>query len=378
MRELLGRFPVVGLVGPRQVGKTTLARIIAAERGEQAVFLDLERPSHLARLADPELFLSLHTERLVVIDEAQLVPSLFSVLRPLVDERRRPGRFLLLGSASPTLIQAGSESLAGRIVWQEMIPFDISELPHTIPWRSHWWRGGFPDELLAPDAAGVRAWQEAFLRTWVERDLAVLGRAPSPQRASRLLQMVAHRHGQMWNAQDFAASLGVSIPTVNATRDRLVDGFMLRLLQPFYSNVEKRLIKRPKAYVRDSGLLHALAGIRDTDELAGHPLIGPSFEGYVLAQVEALMPPDLSAYFYQAHGGAEIDLVLARGQRIVAAIEIKHSSAPTVTRGFYTALTDLGGPPAWVVHPGVDRWPIAAAVEAVGVCEVPAIIRALA
>lgn len=365
------------MVGTRQVGKSTLAAAIVAGLGDGAVMLDLERPSHRARLADPELFLSQHAERLVVLDEAQLAPDLFPVLRSLVDANRRPGRFLLLGSASPRLIQAGSESLAGRIAWLELAPFDLSELPAGFSWRTHWWRGGFPGALLAASDEASRDWQSEFLRTWVERDLAVLGLAPSPARSSRLLQMVAHRHAQLWNAQDFATSLGVAIPTVNATRDRLVDGFMLRLLQPWHTNLEKRLTRRPKVYVRDSGLLHALAGVRSPDELAGNPLIGPSFEGYVVEQALLLLGTDLSAHFHHAHGGAEIDLVVVRGGRVVAAIEVKYSSAPTVTRGFHTALADLGNPPAWVVHPGAGRWPMAPGVEAVGVESLPELVLAL-
>ncbi len=365
---LLDEFPAVAMVGARQVGKTTLARMLLEQRPD-AVLLDLEHAPDLAKLQEPELYLQLHADKLVIIDEVQLAPHLFPVLRVLIDRRRRPGKFLLLGSASPSLLQRSSESLAGRIVFEELTPFHLEEIRRQLSWQQLWWRGGFPEAALARGDPASRRWNEAFLRAYLERDLPNLGVGARPAILSRFLSMVAHRHAQVWNGQRLASGLGVSNPTVTRYRDLLVQAFLLRELLPFHRNVGKRLVKKPKLYIRDSGLLHALLRIPSYDALYGHPIIGASFEGYVVEQVIARLPEALEASFWRTHAGAELDLVLHRGVDPLCGVEIKLSAAPKPGRGFYQALKDLGDIPGWVVHAGAESWPIRRGVWAVGLEE---------
>ncbi len=363
LRELLEQFPAVALIGPRQSGKTTLARSLA-----DVHYVDLERPSDRSRLGDAELYLGRLADSLVVLDEVQETPELFPVLRALIDEDRRPGRFLLLGSASPALLQRASQTLAGRIAFHELPPFRRSELP-DVDWRAQWWRGGFPDAVLAGSDRRARRWHEAYQRTWVERDLALLGPNLQPALLGRFFAMVGHCHGQLWNGADLARSLGVRQRTVARYRDRLVDGFLLRELRPVHRNISKRLVRSPRVYFRDTGLLHAVWGVPDFDALQGHPGVGASFEGWVIEQLLRSLPSDLTPGFWRTHRGAEIDLVLERGQEVVAVVEVKYSSDPKPARGFWEARRDLGDPPAWVVHPGDARYLIAEGVEAIGVDE---------
>lgn len=341
LRESLDSFPVVGLLGARQVGKTTLARILVHELGDKALLLDLERPSDLARMADPEFFLGRHQEHLVVLDEVQRTPELFAVLRALVDEHRRPGRFLVLGSASPDLVQQASESLAGRIRYLELGPLSLAEVGAA---RAHslWLRGGFPDSFLARRSAASMEWRDSFIRTFLERDIPALGlRLPAAQ-LRRFWLMVAHRHGQLWNASELASGLDLSAPTTKRYLDLLEDTFMVRQLQPLHANLGKRLVKRPKVYLRDTGLLHALLGIESMDDLLGHPVAGASWEGFVLEQVLDAVPSTWKPSFYRTSGGAELDLVLERPRRKrPLGIEIKLSSAPVPSKGFWNALADL-------------------------------------
>lgn len=365
VESLLQQFPAVALIGPRQVGKTTLARsLMQAYPG--AVYLDLELPSHRARLQEPELYLGALADRLVVLDEVQVASDLFPILRGLIDQDRRPGRFLLLGSASPRLLQHSSETLAGRIVFHELTPLRRDELPPDLPWRTHWWRGGFPEALLSTSEPRAQRWLQSFVRTYVEREILAFGGGGSPQRLSRMLEMLAYRQGQPWTGQDLAVGLGVSSPTVSRHRDQLVEAFLVRELRPLHRNLGKRLVKKPKVYVRDSGLLHTLLRIPDFDALLGHPLLGASFEGYVIEQVLTALPPGLEAGFWRTHAGAEIDLVIEGGGRVLAAVEVKYGAVPGPTRGFFDARQDLGDPPGWVVHPGTERWPIGPGVQAIG------------
>ncbi len=308
--SLLAEFPAVGLIGARQVGKTTLAKMVATQFDPRAVHLDLERPSDLDKLIEPELYLRPYADRLVVLDEIQRRPDLFPVLRALIDERRRPGRFLVLGSASPDLMRQSSESLAGRIAYHELAPFSLPEVDRERFATRLWTRGGFPESFLAKTDEASFRWRQAFIQTHLERDLPGLGiRVPSTA-LRRFWLMLAHSHGQLWNGSQIASSLGVAAPTVRRYLDILQDTFMVRQLQPYHANLKKRLVKRPKVYLRDSGLLHALLGIMDFDALSGHPLVGASWEGWAIEQVLAIIPSHWHTYFYRTARGAEIDLLL--------------------------------------------------------------------
>lgn len=359
LQEALRGFPVVGLLGARQVGKTTLAREVARAWEGPTVFLDLERPSDLAKLADPEQYLEGHAAALVVVDEVQLRPDLFPVLRALVDANRRPGRFLVLGSASPDLLRQTSESLAGRIRYLELPPLGVDEVGGEA-WRRLWLRGGFPDSFLAPSDSASLAWREAFIRTHLERDLPALGlRIPSAQ-LQRFWRMLSHHHGQVWNASPFATGLGLSAPTVRRYLDILEDTFMLRQLQPFAANVGKRLVKSPKVYFRDSGLLHAMHGIPGEEDLLGHPILGASWEGWVIEQILGRLPLGWRASFFRTQAGAELDLVLERpGSQAPLGLEIKATRSPSPSRGFWNALADLKAE-GLVLCQALESYPLAA------------------
>lgn len=310
--EALDRFPVVGLIGARQVGKTTLARALTDRLPGKSLYLDLERPSDLAKLADPEFFLEQHAGELVVLDEIQRRPEIFPVLRALVDADRRNGRFLVLGSASPDLLRQSSESLAGRIIYHELPPLRIGEVAASPDgWRTLWCRGGLPQSYLAPSDHVSLEWRQAFVTTYLERDLPVLGFRTPATTLRRFWQMLAHSNGQLWNASKIAGSLGVSAPAVRHYLDLLEDTFMVRQLQPYHANLKKRQTKSPKAYVRDSGLLHAILGLETMDAILGHPSAGSSFEGWVIEQVVSVLPASWHPFFYRTTAGAEIDLVLA-------------------------------------------------------------------
>ena len=362
IEKALVQFPAVALLGPRQAGKTTLARSVGSSH-ENSLYLDLERPSDLAKLADPALFLSRHVDQLVVLDEIQRQPNLFPVLRALIDENRRPGRFLLLGSASPQLLRQTSESLAGRISFHDLAPFDVSEIkPKKADIGMFWLRGGYPLSWLAESDEASLAWRESFIITHLERDIPAFGiRIPGPT-LHRFWRMLAHLHGQMWNASRLASGFGVSAPTVQHYLEILEATYMVRRLPPLHVNLGKRLVKSPKIYLRDSGLLHALLGIRSLDELAGHPVVGPSWEGWVLEQIAQLLSPQWQLSFYRTATGAEMDVVAERGGKRIG-FEIKLSSAPSLSKGFWSAMKDLQLEQAYVVAPVETGYPIAEKVE---------------
>ncbi len=360
----LNEFPAVALLGPRQSGKTTLAKALAQAR-IASLYLDLERPSELAKLADPELFLSRHSDKLVVLDEIQRAPELFSVLRALIDEKRTAGRFLLLGSASPQLLRQASESLAGRIGFLELAPFDVSEIvPDLEQLQNFWLRGGYPPSWLAPSNAASLRWRESFITTHLERDIPSFGIRVPGMALHRFWKMIAHLHGQPWNASRLAASFGVSAPTVQHYLDILEATYMLRRLPPLHANLGKRLVKSPKVYLRDSGILHALLDIRDQDDLAGHPIVGASWEGWVLEQIVQTLGQPWELSFYRTANGAELDVVAERmGQRI--AFEIKLSSAPMMNKGFWSALSALKPERTFIIAPVLSAYPLAPAVEVI-------------
>lgn len=367
--DSLSRFPVVGLLGARQVGKTTLAKRLAAQVKGTSVYLDLERPSDLARLSEPELYLRQHSSELVILDEVQRRPDLFPVLRSLVDEERRPGRFLVLGSASPDLLRTTSESLAERIVYHELPPLTAEEAGlRGEKAMKLWSRGGFPLSFLAGTDAASLEWREAFMATYLERDVPKLGIRVSATTLRRFWQMLAHAHGQLWNASKIAGSLGVSAPSARHYLDILEDSFLVRQLQPYFPNLKKRIVKSPKVYVRDSGLLHALLGLATLDDLLGHPVAGPSWEGWVIEQILAAAPKSWKPWFYRTGAGAEIDLVLEQpGKRSVLAFEIKFSVSPAPSKGFWSALEDLKGARGFVICRAAERYPIGKGVFALPV-----------
>ncbi|MBL8731831.1 MAG: ATP-binding protein [Planctomycetes bacterium] len=368
---LLGSHPVVALVGPRQVGKTTLARAVGDELARACSYLDLERPSDRAKLGDAELYLGRQARKLTVLDEVQCMPELFPVLRGLVDERIRAGekagQFLVLGSASPELIRQSSESLAGRIAWLELAPFTLDEVER--PRRRTdidrlWWRGGFPDSFLAHDDATSLGWREQFVRAYLERDLPALGLKLPAARVGRFWEMLAHGQGDQLNAARLASGLGVSGNTIRHYLDLLTDLFLVRQLPTWSGNSQKRLVKAPRVFVRDSGLVHALARIPDADALLGHPLCGPSWEGFVIEQTLAWLPATWRASYYRSAAQAELDLVLEGPKRQVLAIEIKRTLSPSLSKGFVNAFADVGATHGYVVMPAGGRFPLRTDVEA--------------
>ena len=365
LQQRLGWYPAVLLLGPRQVGKTTLARAIAAAQPD-AVFLDLERAADRARLAEPELFFARHREHLVVVDEVQFLPELFTHLRPEIDAARRPGRFLLLGSAAGDLLRQRAESLAGRIGYIELTPLLAAEMPgDAASLQRLWCRGGFPLSQLAPGDAQSYTWRQDFIQTFLQRDLRSFGVNVPADTLHRFWRMLAHLQGQLFNASQLGASLGGAAHTT-ATRylGTLVDAMVVRRLEPLLPNIGKRLVKSPKVYVRDSGLVHALLGIDSLDALQGHPVAGASWEGFVLEQIAAQLPAGATLSFYRTAAGTELDAVVEIGQQRVG-IEIKFSLSPKVSKGFWLALEDLGVQRALVVAPVTEPYPLAANVDVV-------------
>ncbi len=372
----LTEFPAVALLGPRQTGKTTLARI-AANKHPNSLYLDLERPSDLAKLTDSEFFLSRHADQLIVLDEIQRQPELFAALRSLIDEKRTPGRFLLLGSASPQLLRQASESLAGRISFHELAPFDISEIqPSLSELQNFWLRGGYPLSWLAQSDKSSFAWRESFIATHLERDIPSFGIRVPGTTLRRFWQMLAHLHGQLWNASRLAAGFGVSAPTVQHYLDILEATYMLRRLPSLQANLGKRLVKSPKVYVRDSGILHALLDIASLDELAGHPIVGASWEGWVLEQIAQLIESQWQLSFYRTASGAEMDVVAERGKRKIG-FEIKFSSAPSPSKGFWLAISDLKLDHTYIVAPVENGYPLAANVDVVPAAELVKVLQAI-
>ncbi len=375
MSALLQQFPAVALLGPRQVGKTTLALALAEEQGEQALYLDLELPSDRAKLVEPELYLERHEDRLVILDEIHRLPGIFQTLRGLIDRGRRKGRrngqFLLLGSASIELMQQSAESLAGRIAYQELAPFSVLEVGQTKAAKSKngstdrlWVRGGFPDSFLAASDESSFAWRTAFIQTYLERDVPALGPRIPAETLRRYWQMLAHNQGQMLNAAQIASGLAVSGHTVARYLDVMVDLLLVRRLHPWAANAKKRLVRTPKIYVRDSGLLHALLGIPNQEELLGHPVVGASWEGMLIENIIDSLPATARPMFYRTSAGAEIDLVVEFSAKERWAIEIKRSvSDPRPSKGFYTGCEDLGVRRRIVLYPGQESYALDAQTE---------------
>jgi hypothetical protein len=368
----LSRQAAVALIGPRQVGKTTLG--IAISEKTDSLYLDLEDRADREKLSDPALFLSQYEDRLVVLDEIHRVPELFQTLRGLIDKGRRSGkrngRFLLLGSASIDLLRQSGESLAGRIAYVDMGPFDILEVSaDQAKVTSLWVRGGYPDSYLAANNEESLALRKDFIRTYLERDVPMFGPRIPAETLERLWTMLAHSQGTLLNASRLASSLSISAQTVTRYIDLLVDLLLVRRLRPFHANLNKRLVKSPKVYVRDSGLLHALLGVPDYNALCGHPVVGASWEGFVLENLLAVAPSRTRASFYRTAAGAEIDLLLELPGGELWAIEIKLGSAPKCEKGFHQAREDVQPDRSFVVYSGYGRYPITTGIEAINVKE---------
>ena len=343
----------VVLLGPRQVGKTTLAQDIGETR--DATYLDLERTADRQILEEPDLYLDQQGGRLVIIDEVQLMPGLFGALRGQIDRRRRQGhrtgQFLLLGSASNTLLQQSAESLAGRVSYHELTPFDVSEVGQGAL-APLWLRGGFPESFLAASDRASMNWRADFIRTYLERDIPMFGARVPAETLRRFWTMLAHVQGGLMNAAKIAASLGVSAQSVARYLDLMVDLMLVRRLPPWHANAGKRLVKSPKVYIRDAGLAHALLGLETIEALLGHPVVGGSWEGFCIENLIAAAPRGTEASFYRSSAGAEIDLLLTLPDGAIWAIEIKRSTSPKVTRGFYIAADDLGVAERVLVYAG--------------------------
>ena len=373
VQDALDRQAAVALIGPRQVGKTTLALEIAEAR--PSLYLDLESRVDRDKLADPALFLKQYEDRLVILDEIHRTPELFQTLRGLIDAGRRKGhrtgRFLILGSASIELLRQSGESLAGRIEYVDMGPFNVLEVADDGKTLDKLWiRGGFPDSFLARSNGDSLKFRKNFIRTYLERDVPQFGPRIPAETLERLWTMLAHNQGTLLNASRLASSLAVSAPTVTSYIDLLVDLLLVRRLRPLHANIGKRLVKSPKIYVRDSGLVHALLGIEDYNELAGHPVVGPSWEGFIIENLLAAVPPRTAASFYRTAAGAEVDLVLEfPGRSAIWAIEIKRGLAARPTKGFHNALEDIQPARSFVVYAGEDRYPITEDVEAIGLTD---------
>ncbi len=365
LHSLLAEYPAVALIGPRQVGKTTLALEIG--QTVDSVYLDLESPADRARLADPELYLAEHLDRLVILDEVHRTPELFQILRGLIDRGRRAGRragrFLLLGSASMDLLRQSGETLAGRIAYLELNPFDLLEIDRSDH-DALWVRGGFPDSFLAGDDGRSLTWRENFIRTYLERDVPQFGPRIPAETLRRFWTMLAHSQGGLFNAAALARGLGVDGKTISRYLDLMVDLLLVRRLSPWHGNVGKRLVRSPKVYVRDSGLVHALLGLGAKEEILGHPVVGPSWEGFVIESLLSVAPAGTEASFYRASGGAEIDLVLTLPGRRPWAVEVKRSLNPRPSRGFHSASADVEPEAKFVVYPGGERYRIAEDIEA--------------
>lgn len=380
LERALGRQAAVALIGPRQSGKTTLALDVG--KGRPSLYLDLESANDRARLSDPSGFLALHADELVILDEVHRMPALFEELRGVIDQGRRDGRrtgrFLVLGSAAIDLLRQSSESLAGRIEYVELAPLTAIEMADAQDVTRLWLRGGFPDSFLAASDGDSLAIRLSFIRTYLERDVPIFGPRIAAEALERMWKMLAHSQAGLLNASRLASSMAVSAPTVSSYIGLLVDLLLVRRLQPFHANLGKRLVKSPKVYVRDSGLTHALLGIETLDDLLGHPVAGPSWEGFVIESLLAVAPAGAHASFYRSSGGAEIDLILEMGARHgLWAIEIKRTGAPKLERGFRSALDDIKPTKAFLVHGGRDHFPLGGGVKAISLSGLTALLAAL-
>jgi len=357
--EILEYFPVLGITGPRQVGKTTLSKKLAGEIKKEVIYLDMENPTDLSKLSEPALYFEKNEDACIIIDEVQRVPELFPILRSLIDKKRIPARFILTGSASPELIRDSSESLAGRIAYKELTAFNYIEICNHKFSGLHWFRGGFPLSFLAPSDRISITWINNFIQTYIERDLPLLGLQAAPTFLRNLWLMLAHIHGNVMNMELLSKSLEVTGPTIKKYIHFLSEAYLIRILPPFHINIKKRIVKSPKIYIRDTGILHQLLGISTYDMLEGNPMKGNSWEGYVIEQLSLHAQSKYDMYFYRTHQGAECDLVLTIANKPDIAVEIKYTSAPRVGRGLRTSIEDLGTKKNFIICLCEEEYPIA-------------------
>ncbi|MDA3886598.1 MAG: ATP-binding protein [Candidatus Delongbacteria bacterium] len=357
IKKYLTNIPIVALLGSRQSGKSTLVKQIVKQY-KKSIYLDLEKPSDLEKLKDPELFFEMYKDSLICLDEIQLLPDIFPVLRSVVDQNDRNGQFLLLGSASRDLVNKSSESLAGRIYYLELSPFTLTEIANSKKDKSLelLTKGGYPRSYLSKDDSDSFVWRENFIRSYLEKDLPMLGFNLPVKKLERFWKMIAHSHGQLFNSSKIGESMGINYHTVRNYLDILEQTFIARILYPFEANIKKRLVKSPKVYIRDSGILHALLNIHSLDELLSNPIFGSAWEGFAIENIINSFP-NWEYFFHRTSHGSEIDLIMRNGQNLIA-VEFKASTSPKLTKGFWNALDDLGIDDAWVIAPVKDMYPI--------------------
>ena len=366
LQEYLSIFPAVGLLGPRQVGKTTLVKNLKLEK--DSIYIDLEKASDRAKLVDAELFLKGQADKTVILDEIQLMPELFAELRSLIDEQREPGRFILLGPASLDLIRSSADSLAGRIGYLELTPFFLGEIEDS-EFEKLWIRGGFPLSFLAKTDRESQIWRQNFIKTYLERYLAQIGLSTDQRLVERFWIMLANAQGGIWNGESFARALGITRPTVNRYLEFLEGSFMVRVLQPYHHNIKKRLVKSPKVFIRDTGLLHSLTGVDSMEALRNLVQIGASWEGFVIEQITATYGDEYEYYFYRTHQGAECDLLLVKNGVVKTAIEIKNTLSPKLTKGLQITMEDTGAEEGIVICRIGEGYPLSDKVRAMGLQE---------
>jgi uncharacterized protein len=376
--ELLQQFPAVAIVGPRQVGKTTLAKSLLSEnKSTESIYLDLENSRDEIKLTDPMLFFENNINYCIILDEIQRRKDLFPILRSAIDLKRNPSRFILLGSASPDLIRDSSETLAGRIVFIELQPLNLLEIYEKYTVNEHISYGGFPDSIQAGSGIKSLRWRNAFIKSYVERDLPLLGLPLNPRESYRLISMIAHLHSQILNYSSISNSMGISVPSVKKYLDFLENAYLINLLQPFSANKGKRLIKSPKIYIRDSGILNALHSIRDFTDLIEHPIVGACWEGYVIEQIKQILPENHLLTYYRTQHGAEVDLIISKGEKPIMGIEIKFSSAPVLSKGVYEVIKDLKLSKLFVVIPTEDSYYLKENIEVLSLKKILEIINRL-
>ena len=351
----INSFPATGIIGPRQVGKTTLAKLIRSKIDKETIYIDLENPRDEVRLSDPNLFFETNLDKCVILDELQLKPDLFSILRPMIDMNRVPSRYIILGSASPALIRESAQTLAGRIAYMELSGFNLTEVGEKSR-NKLWLRGGFPDAYLAKDNEIWFQWLDNFIKTYIERDLPMLGLNVNRRVIRNLWTMIAHVHGNVVNYSNIGRSLELSSTTIKKYLDFLENAFLIRQLQPFYVNVKKRIVKAPKLFIRDTGILHNLLNITSEFDLEGNPMKGNSFEGFVIEQILQITNNVYQSYFYRTQHGAECDLILTKSLKPCFAIEIKYSSAPQLTKGNLISFEDIGAKYNFVITPDSEDY----------------------